>query len=339
MLEKRQVEIPMGVVFRTALLILAVWFLYLIRDVLALLFIAVLIDAVIDPAVDWLQRRKIPRTLGVIFIYILAIIILVVTISFLIPLLAQQFRDFSNGLPQFSTKVEQSFGGINNYFQTWNINFNTQQVLSDIGRSFSGVSKSILSQTIGVFSGIVSTIIVLVIAFYMAVNENGIKRFIISIIPVKHAEYAADLTDRVKGKIGKWMQGQLVLMLIIFILDFIGLSIIGVPYALILAIFAGVMEIIPYAGPIISAIPGIILGLLVSPLTGLLAALVYFIIQQFEGHIIVPQVMKKAVGINPIAVILALLVGLKLGGILGAILAVPLATVVNEVVHDFMRKE
>ena len=130
--------------------------------------------------------------------------------------------------------------------------------------------------------------------------------------------------------------GQLFVMLIIFALDAVGLYLVGVPYALILGIFAGLLEIIPYVGPIISAIPGVILGFMVSPTTGLLALLVYCIAQQFEGNVVVPRVMKKAVGLNPIAIILALLIGAKLGGILGVILSIPVATAVGLFIRDIM---
>ena len=115
------------------------------------------------------------------------------------------------------------------------------------------------------------------------------------------------------------------------------LSLLGIPYALVLAIFAGLMEIVPYVGPIISAIPGIILGFTISPLTGFLTIFMYILVQQFENHVITPQIMKKAVGLNPIAVILAIFVGAKLAGILGAILAIPVATAVSIFVSDIFK--
>ena len=122
------------------------------------------------------------------------------------------------------------------------------------------------------------------------------------------------------------------------IFDFIGLAIVGVPYALILAIFAGIMEIIPYVGPIVSAVPGVVLGFLISPTLGFLALLVYLVSQQMENHVIVPQVMKKAVGLNPISVILALLIGARLGGAIGAILAIPVATGISLFINDLLEK-
>ena len=328
----------MGVVFRTFLLILAIWFLYMIREILALLFIAILIVAAIDPAVDWMHKRKIPRAAGVLVVYLLFFAVISLSISFLIPPLVSQFGDFSQKAPFYWQEINKTFGNVNNFFQAHSLGFG-QQTLENSNDKLSSLPGAIFSETVGLVSNFISILIILVMAFYMTVKEDGIKKFIVSITPESHKDYADSLTERIEQKIGRWVQGQLFLMLSIFILDFVGLSIIGVPYALALALFAGVLEIVPYIGPIVSAIPGIILGTLISPVTGLMTLLLYFFTQQFESHIIVPQVMKKAVGLNPVAVILALLVGLKLGGVLGAILAIPLATAVSVFVSDLMKKE
>lgn len=338
MIEKRSIDISTGIIFRTILIILALLFLYLVRDVLALLVISIILVSVIDPVVDWLQRKKIPRPAGVLIVYLVIFIIFGLSISFLIPPIVNQFKDFGSNFSNYTRQFESYFSVAKIFFQTQHISVNFESILNNLVNEFSKVPEKIYTGTIGVFSGFISVLIVLSMTFYMTVKENGIKNFIISVVPDDHKEYAASLSERIKAKIGKWMRGQLILMLIIFIFDFIGLSIIGIPYALSLAIFAGVMEIIPYIGPIISAIPGVLLGFLISPLTGFLALSVYIVVQQFENHVITPQVMKKAVGLNPIVVILALLVGVKLGGVLGAILAVPIATAIGVFVGDLFEK-
>lgn len=339
MIEKKyQTEILMGVIFRVALLIAGVWFLYMIREVLALLFVSILIVTAINPVVDYLQRKKIPRTIGVTIVYVLLFSLIGLSISFIVPPLIGQFSDFSQNLPHFSQEIGNAFGSANIFFQTHNVNFNVQQIIDNIKNSLDAIPSALFFGTVGLVKNFISILVVLVMVFYMTVKEEGIKKFIISITPEKHRTYAASSTEKIEKKIGRWVQGQIVLMFLIFVLVFVGLYLIGIPYALALALFAGLMEIVPYGGPIISAIPGVILGTLISPLTGLMTLLMYFFAQQFESHIIVPQVMKKAVGLNPVAVILALLVGLKLGGILGAILAIPLATVASVFVSDFMKK-
>jgi predicted PurR-regulated permease PerM len=338
MLEKTHIEISTGTIFRILLIVLGCWFLYLIRDIIALLFISLVIVSSIEPAVNWMHVRKIPRSVGVILVYIIIFSAIGLSISFLIPPLTEQFRDLYLKLPEYSQRIEQSLQGVKDYFQTQGNMLDVQQLIGQSSSSFPEFSGNLFSKTVGVFSGFVSAIVVFALVFYMSVKQDGINNFVALVVPKKHEEYALSLTSRIKAKIGRWMTGQLLLMVIIFALDFLGFYFIGVPYALSLAIFAGLMEIVPYVGPIVSAIPAIILGLTVSPMTGLLVLILVFAVQQFENHVVVPQIMKKALGLDPIAVIVALLIGLKLGGVLGAVLAIPIATAIGVVVEDLMKK-
>jgi predicted PurR-regulated permease PerM len=337
-MQKNEIEISTGIVFRTIFVLLAIWFLYLVLDVIALVVIAVIITSAMDPLVDWLQTKKIPRTVGVLGLFLLLFLAIGMAISFLFPPMIAQFQDFSQNFPRYFQTGEASFAHLKDFFVSKNINLDLQQLADNFTGSITSLSGSIFSKTAGVFSGFISIVVVFSLAFYMTVEESGIKKFIVSVTPDKYKVYASDLTTRIKEKIGKWMLGQLFLMLMIFVLDAIGLYLVGVPYALILAIFAGVMEIVPYIGPIISAVPGVILGFLISPTTGFLALLVYLIAQQLENNLIVPQVMKKAVGLNPVTTIIALLVGLRLGGVMGSILAIPVATAISLAVNDFIEK-
>ena len=156
------------------------------------------------------------------------------------------------------------------------------------------------------------------------------------ILPAK--EYIIDLWARVQRKLGRWLQGQIVLGLIVGILVYLGLSILGVPYALFLAILAGILELIPIAGPLIALVPAAALAFVHSPLLGLLTVFLYGAIQQVENHILVPKVIQRVVGLNPVIVILALLVGGNLAGVVGIILAVPVTTVVVEIFRDVVGK-
>lgn len=339
MIEKKEIEISTGIIFKTILILLALWLIYLVLDVLALVFIAVIVTSAMDPLVDFFQRKKIPRSVSVLGLFLGLFLIIGLAISFIIPPMIGQFQDFSKNFPSYFQSAQVSFAHLNEYFQAKHINVDMQQLVDNIAGAFSNFSNNILSQTIGVFSGFISVVVIFSLAFYMTVEEDGIKKFIVSVSPDRYKKYSADLSSRIKEKIGKWMLGQLFLMLIIFILDATGLYLIGVPYALILGIFAGILEIVPYVGPIISAVPGVILGFLISPTVGLLAILVYLIAQQLESNLIVPQVMKRAVGLNPVATIVALLVGARLGGVLGAILSIPVATAISLFINDLMEKK
>jgi predicted PurR-regulated permease PerM len=339
MLEKRTVDISTGIIFRTVIILLGIWFLYIIRDIVAILFIAVIFAASIEPAVDWMERKKIPRSIGVLAVYLLVFSLVGIFIYFLIPPLVNQFNNFIQDFPFYAEKINQAFSGLESYAQSHNFSLGSENLLETIGGNISQTSTKIFTTTIGVFSGFISIIVVLSLTFYMSMKKDGIQCLVHCLVPCQHQEYASDLVNRMKIKIGKWMQGQILLMFIVFICYFIVLYFLKVPYALVLAIFGGVLEIIPYLGPIISAIPAIILGFFVSPLTGLLVLVFYILIQQLENHVMVPQIMKKAVGLNPIVVILVLLIGAKIGGTMGAILSIPVATVINVFLQDVFFKK
>lgn len=337
--ETRKIEISTYTIFKTILILLALVFLYMVRDIVMLLFIAVIIVAAIDPAVDWMQKKKVPRPLGTLLIYVVLISLISLAVSFLIPPMARQLHEFSGNLNQYYTGAENSLSSIGDILRAQHIDISIEKMANEIGNAVGNIPQSIFSTTIGVFSGALSAIVILSMAFYMSVEEDGIKKFIVSITPASHKNYAASLTTRIEGKIGRWMVGQMMLMLIIFVLDYIGLSLIGMPYALVLAFIAGVLEAVPYVGPIASAIPGIIIGFLISPLMGFMAFLVYLVAQQFETNVIVPTIMKKALGLNPVATITAILIGFKLAGVLGAIIAVPTATAISLFIGDLLERD
>ncbi|MDD5396854.1 MAG: AI-2E family transporter [Candidatus Moranbacteria bacterium] len=335
-MEKRQIDISTGFIVKIFAVMLGLWFLYLVRDVVALFFLSVILTATFDPMIGAMAKRKINRSLAVTLIYICLFSIVGILISFLIPPLVSQFKDFGQNLPVYGETFSKTFAGMEQYANSYGIQFNSHEFLQNITGSFFQSSGQIFSTTVGVFSFFISLLVILALTFYMSVKEDGMNKFLISITPESKHGYIVSLANRIKRKIGKWMFGQIILMLIIFVLDFVALSIFNIPYALILALLAGILEIVPYLGPIISTTLASLVGFLISPVTGMIILIVFTIIQQIEGHIIVPQVMKKAVGLNPVFVILALLIGAKLGGTIGAILSVPIATSLSVFIEDWV---
>lgn len=340
MLEKKeQLEIGTKLILRAILILLLFWFLYLARDILALFFLSVIFAATLDPAVDWFQKKGFPRPLGVTVLYVAFFVVLSILLSFLIPPLVSQLKLFSENLPAYGESLTKSFSGFETYVKSYGLEFNSHEFLNNIFGNLNQSSTKIFSTTVGVFALLISSVAVLSLTFYMLVKEDGMKRFLISITPNKNQNYVVSLAERIQSKIGRWLLGQMFLMISVFMLDFVALSIFRIPYALILAILAGFLEIVPYLGPIISATVAAMVGFIISPFTGLVILIILTIIQQIESHIIVPQIMKKAVGLNPVAVILALLIGAKLGGTVGAILAVPIATSVGIFMLDMLNRQ
>ena len=148
-----------------------------------------------------------------------------------------------------------------------------------------------------------------------------------------------DVFNRMQKKLGLWLRGQLILCLVIFILTYIGLLILGVKYALIIAVIAGLTEFIPYLGPVLGAIPAVFIAFTQSPTLALFTAILYIIIQQIENNFLVPKIMQKAVGLNPIVSIVAIMIGFSVGGVVGALLSIPVATAGTVLVEDMLHNK
>lgn len=312
-------------ILKVFLILIGIGLLWFLRDVVAMLFVALLLAALIDPFADFLAERNIPRGLAVLVIY--ACLLLIVTLVFflIIPPLTIQI-----------TQLVQSFGfqgQLSDLVETLRrITVGLGDTL-DTSRIFSVVQG--FSQTLTGFVGTVSaTVIVLVLTFYMVVEEEAAMRLFRSLAPQEYQPYLSQLFNRMREKIGAWLRGQIILGVIIGVLTFIGLSIIDMRYALVLALIAGMLEIIPYIGPIFAGVPAVVLAFLESPTKGIAVLVLYIIIQQVENHVLVPRVMQKVAGLNPVVSIAALLVGFKLGGIVGAIFAIPVATMATVILED-----
>jgi predicted PurR-regulated permease PerM len=164
------------------------------------------------------------------------------------------------------------------------------------------------------------------------------RRFVHDVVPEGQQEFSINLIDKIQKKMGQWVLGQLILSLSIFVVTFIGLSLLHVKYALFLAMLAGLLEVIPYIGPVLSAVPAIFFAIIQSPTLGVAVLVLYILVQKAEGYILVPKIMQKKVGVSPLVVLVAILVGFKLGGILGLLLAVPLAGAITVVIQELSER-
>lgn len=334
------IEISTKTIIKVVLVLLGLVLLYLLRDVIIILFASLVIAAALGPWVTWLKKRKVPRSLSVILIYLVLLSILVLSVYLLIPPILSQIRALESQFPDLYDRIVPRILGLEGYSLREEFIHNTQGFFSAIGESLSVAARSIYGAFGLIFGGLLSAILILVLSFYLIVQKDALEKLIRTVVPPKRSPYWIDLLHRINIKIGRWLSGQIVLCLIIGVLTFCGLWLLGLKeYALVLAIFAGIMEIIPYFGPIIGAVPAIFLAFVQSPLLALFVIILYLAVQQFENHVLVPKVMQKAIGLNPLIVILALMIGGKLAGVLGLILAVPVATGISVFARDFMDKD
>lgn len=218
---------------------------------------------------------------------------------------------------------------------------NEKAGLSDLIIGFQNVlshfSSGFVSTVSAIFGGVLSFILIVVLSFYLVVQEDGVSNFLKIITPLKNEKYIISLWKRSQKKIGYWMQGQMLLGMIVGILLYLGLTILGIKNALLLSVFAAFFEIIPLFGPIIAAIPAVTLSFADGGFaSALIVTGLYLIIQQFENHLIYPLVVKKVVGVSPILVILSLVIGYKLAGFLGVLLSVPIAATITEYFRDIV---
>ncbi len=332
--DTQNINISTSTIFRTVIILLSLAFLYLISDILLIVFVAVIIAAAINGPVSWLQRHRVPRILGVIFIYLVFILFIALIITLVFPPLAAQVKQLAVNFPGFMEKIGLN---VQELWGKYQVGGNLQTLLDKFSQGLEQATASIFGTVINFFGGLFSAGVVLVISFYLAVQEKGVKKFLVSLTPTEHQHYVSDLIERIQKKIGGWLRGQLLLMLIIGILTYIGLYFLGVEYALTLALVAGLFELVPYIGPFVALVPASILAFIQSPVLALLVILLYVVIQQLENYVIVPQVMKKTVGLNPIVIIIVMLIGAKLAGVMGIVLSVPLAASIAEFVKDLQK--
>ncbi len=315
---------------KVAVFLLGVFFLYFIRDVLFILFFAIVLASAFDPIVSWFEKFKIPRSLAILLIYIFFLGAIALFIVTLVPVFITQAQELLKILPQYFDRAVNGYESI----VASRVFGDLDQLLSQATRVF-GNNSSVFSFLSGVVGGVFSVVIILVITFYLLVEENAIKKTFRFLAPPRHQPYLTQLFSRIQLKIGMWLRGQLILSLIVGLMAFIGLSILGLPYALVLGLMAALFEFVPYLGPILAAIPAILLGLFISPLLALFVLILYLVLQRVENDILVPKVMQRTIGLNPLITIVSLLVGGKLGGVMGMLLAIPVATAMSVVIADF----
>jgi predicted PurR-regulated permease PerM len=322
------------------------WLVYVLRDIALLVLASVIIASAMEPAIKWFGQYKIPRVAGVLVTYALVFLVLGGVVYLFVPLFIEQLGNVVVLLPKYLETIrvwtvspEAAVYAPQSLVGNLSDTFSVSKSLETIRASISGVTSNMFTLAGTVFGGVFGFILLIVLSFYLAVQERGVEDFLRMVAPAKYESYIVGLWKRAQTKIGKWMQGQLILGVLIGVLVYLGLTVLGVDYALVLAFIAAVVELIPIFGPIISAVPAVTIGFLDSMTTGLIIAGLYIIIQQFENHLIYPLVVRKVVGVPPIVSILALLVGAKLAGFIGILISVPLATILMELMDDFSKRK
>lgn len=337
------IHISTGTMLRVILiggLFAALWYL---RDIILVVLTAIILASAIEPGIKAFGKRNIPRLLVVVLFYVLGGAFLATIFYFFLPAFIGDVNRLLSEVPKLlETSV---WSPLSSGLPTSADGGLTATTVLDLFRDNVSGGGALRSASV-FFGGFLSFILIVVLSFYLSAQEKGIESFFRLVAPVKERAYVLDLWRRSQTKIGLWFQGQLLLGILVGVLAFLGLTILGVPNALFLAVIMAVFELIPVFGPVMAAVPGIALAFgsgtaFAGP--GIPAALMvgvfYFIIQQFESHLIYPLVVRKVIGIPPVLVILALVIGGKLAGILGVLLSVPVTAVLMEFLGDVAKEK
>ena len=332
------IHISNSTIVRFFLIVVLLAALYYLSDVLLVVVAAVIIASAVEPVIQYLQRFKLNRVVGAVIVYLVLAALLATIIIFFMPVIINDIATFINSAPKTISFTElwspiRDLGVSANSFAGHSLSIS--DFVNTLRGFFGGGSDNAIQTASFLFGGFVSFILIVVLSFYLSVQHEGVDDFLRIVTPVRQHDYVIDLWRRSQTKIAQWLQGQIILGIVVGILVYLVLMIVGIPHALVLALFAALFEIIPVFGPIISSVPAILVAFTYSSVgTGFLLIGLYIIIYQFESQLFYPLVVKKIVGISPIIVILALVIGAKLAGVLGALIAVPLSAVFMEYIHD-----
>ena len=321
----QKVEISYKTILFAIFSLLACWFFYQIRTIIVLVFVSLLLAFTISPLVDKIQRLKIPRMMAIFLVYILVIGIFSSFLSVLIPALIEQ-----------TATLTENLSGAVQYLPLIKIDWQavTGQI-EMIARNAVGLLRLVISAA----SNVLTVLTILVLTFYFIYEKENFGRYINQLFDGYKKEKVNRLIERLDSVLGGWLRGQIILMFIVGLMSFIGLSLLGLNYVLPLSLLAGLLEFIPNLGPALSAIPAVIVGFTISPVMGLGTFLLYLIIQQVENYVIVPQVMKRVTGIHPLVSLLCLMVGGKIYGFVGMLLAIPIFLLVRTSIEEFWLKD
>lgn len=336
------------------LLYLAMQFAYEIRNILMIVFVSLLLYAAIDPAVNKLEEKKIPRAISVLGIYLVFLAIIGFFISNLIPIVAGQLLElakqagsiitnFTEGhslekIP-FSEKLIPYIQSSLDAIDQKTVIANVQGALTKIGEQLQNIAGNTFVALKVVFNGIFNAVLVLVITLFLVTDKGSVDNFIKALFPARYSGYIVEKSEKIKNKIGQWIRGILTLMLCMSILYFIGFKILGLEYAITLAMMGGIAELFPVIGPVLAGIPAALIAFNESPWLILWVIGIIIIAQQVEGNVLIPLVMRRAVGLKPAVIIISVLIGYQVFGLLGIILAVPIATTASIFIGDYLNKE
>jgi predicted PurR-regulated permease PerM len=334
MIQRHLIDISAGTLFKVLVFLLAAYILVEVRDIVAAILVAIVVASAIEPAIKWLKKLKIPRSLAVLMIYVVIFLAFLLTIYSIAPQLGSELQQFASDAPVLIEDLEQRLSARYTLLPFDVIFDRVTEYIETNEFSIERLTQSLFEGAGVVFSRVFSLGVIVVVSFYLAVQEQGVGKFLRLVTPEEYETRVVDLWNRSQKKIERWLQGQLLLGLIVGSIVYVGLTLLDIQFALTLAVISALFELIPFFGPIMAAIPGIVIATLQSPMLGVWVFILYIFVQQLENHLIYPVVVRKMVGIAPMIVVVSLLIGAEIAGIFGMVLAIPAVVILTEIIDD-----
>jgi len=343
---QKRTNISTSTMVRFVLVILFFYLIWFLRDLTLVVLTSIVIASFMESAVPFLKRIKLGRVFGLVILYVICVSVLALCFYLFAPLLVSEVYNLSFVLSEYAPGVDflnyfqnEAFSGAKDLIPGLFNNFTVNGLLETSSAFLSTLSGSFFTTLSVAFGSIFNFFMIIIISFYLSVQERGIENFLRIILPNKYEDYVVDLWDRSQKKIALWVKGQLMLGLIVGVLVYLLLSLLGVQYALLLAIIAGVMEIVPY-GIWVALIPALSFSYISGGFGGAVVVFaVYMVVHQFEVFLLSPLLIGNVVGLSPLVVILSLLIGFELAGFWGIILAIPVAVVLMEYMSDLEKEK
>ncbi len=339
--EVTNISITTGTMVRAVLVALGVFLAWYLRDLLLVVLTSIVIASFVESTVPYFKKAGIGRVFGIVILYFVSLLILAGLFYLFVPLLITEIYNFSTFISAYIPGVKflnffqnEAFSGAKDIVGALSSNFSIT-TLVEVSKAFiTNLSGGFFTAFSIAFGSIFNFILIILISFYLSIQERGIENFLRIVFPIHHEDYVVDLWERSSRKIALWMKGQVVLASVVAVLIYLILSLLGIEYALLLALIAGMMEMVPY-GVLVAMVPAFAFSYLSGGIgSAIMVTGVYLIIHEFEVFLFAPVIIKKIVGLSPIVIILSVLMGFELGGIWGAILSIPVAVIVMEFLSD-----
>ena len=333
MIEEKILDISWKTIMKVVLIVIAFYITYTVRDLLVWFIFALIISILFNPAIDFLQKKRVPRVLGALLVYCTVFGLFSLMLWLAIPMFVVEIKQFIRMFPQYFAKISPPLQGLG--FQAFE---NIDTFLKSLGDNLEAIAGSIFNILFAVFGGIFSTLFVITTAIFISVEEKIIDNLLILIFPKKYEVFALNLWHRAQKKVTGWFLSRVLVCVFVGLASFIVFLIFNVKYPVTLGLLAGVLNFIPYLGPLFTTILLFLVIFPVNILKAIFVLIAFGLIQEIDGKILSPILMKKIINVPPVLVLISLVIGAQLWGFLGSLLVVPLAGILFEFTKEFLQK-